>query len=68
MLKFNTQKIIKDVEDYYPASNKPTRLRDIGFDILRSPDSTSKITVKRNNKTFNNTLELKNQDKPVGYS
>lgn len=61
------EKIVKDVEDYYPASNKPTRLRDIGFDILRSPDSTSIITVKRDNKTFNKTLELKNQDKVKGY-
>jgi C-terminal processing protease CtpA/Prc len=59
--------IINDVKDYYPASNQPTRLRDIGFDILRSQDSSSTITVKRNNKTFEKTLALKNQDKVKGY-
>lgn len=60
-------KIINEVKDYYPASNQPTRLRDIGFDILRSQDSSSTITVKRNTKTFEKTLELKNQDKVKGY-
>ncbi|MCH2043139.1 MAG: S41 family peptidase [Saprospiraceae bacterium] len=40
----SVQQFIKDNTKYYPASNEPTRLRDISIDILRSPSEVIDIT------------------------
>ena len=50
--------IVKEIEDYYPASNKATRLRDIGFNILRSKDSTIMLSIKRGNTVLKQELKL----------
>ena len=51
--------IVKEKTKYYPASNQPTRLRNIGEDILRSNDSEIKIAYTSNNdKETNKTLKL----------
>ncbi len=42
--------IVEERNPYYPASNQPTRLRDIAIDILRSNDSTLAITYHRGSK------------------
>jgi len=40
--------LVEERMPYYPASNQPTRLRDIAIDILRSNDSTINITYQKN--------------------
>ena len=37
---------------YFPASNLPTKMRDIGRDFLRSNDSTLSVTFNRSGKSF----------------
>lgn len=51
--------IVDDISKYYPASNEPTRLRDIGQDILRSNNKTTSLTiVSKEGKTMEKTLDL----------
>ena len=50
--------IVLDMNPYYPASNQPTRLRDISFDILRSKTQTLDLNIKRENEHFETTLTL----------
>ena len=50
--------IVEERVPYYPASNQPTRLRDIAIDILRSNDSSVAIT-------YRNSGDSKNMDLPV---
>ncbi|WP_298893480.1 S41 family peptidase [uncultured Psychroserpens sp.] len=50
--------IVSEMNPYYPASNQPTRLRDISFDILRSADNTINLKVKREGNHFDKTLDL----------
>lgn len=50
--------IVEERIPFYPASNQPTRLRDIAIDILRSNDSTVAITYLHNG-------EAQNMDLPV---
>ncbi len=42
--------IINDISKYYPASNEPTRLRNIAADILRSQKKELEIEFLRNGK------------------
>ncbi|MDO5978767.1 S41 family peptidase [Flavivirga spongiicola] len=60
-------KIVENIHDFYPASNQPTRLRDISFDILRSTNNTLDISVKRDGKVFDKTLKLFEQKEIEGY-
>ena len=45
----NVQNIIDTVSEFYPASNQPTRLRNISSDILRSNDTTLDIAYVSKN-------------------
>jgi len=49
--------IIKGKLKYSPASNYPTKLRDIATSLLRTNDSTISIEFTRNNKTESKTLK-----------
>ena len=42
----------------YPASNLPTKLRDLAINILRSNDKEILISVQRNDETLEKTLPL----------
>ncbi|MFD2432923.1 S41 family peptidase [Mesonia maritima] len=56
-------KIIKENSRYYPASNKPTRLRNISEDILRSNSDNIKIEfVSANSTPQTKTLKLYPKD------
>ncbi|WP_299523474.1 S41 family peptidase [Winogradskyella sp.] len=59
--------IVKDIYDFYPASNQPTRLRDISFDILRSTQNTSDLKIISNGKPKHITLNLYNPKDIEGY-
>ncbi|WP_298237133.1 S41 family peptidase [uncultured Algibacter sp.] len=59
--------LVKMMYNFYPASNQPTRLRDISFDILRSNDNTIDLTVYRDGKTFDKTLNLYYQKDIKGF-
>ena len=51
--------IVKDKTKMYPASNQPTRLRNIGEDILRSNDTKIEISYTNvNNEEKSTTLKL----------
>ena len=51
--------IVKKKSKYYPASNQPTRLRDISADILRSNSNTIDIEfVYKNSKPQTKTIKL----------
>ena len=43
--------IIKEKSKYYPASNEPTRLRNLSIDLLRSNDKQIKITYHSKDNT-----------------
>ena len=49
--------IVKDRLKYAPASNYPTKLRDIASNLLRTNDSTLTIEFKRNDKKIVQTLK-----------
>ena len=56
-------KIVKEKSKYYPASNEPTRLRDISSDILRSNSDNMDIEfVSENSITQKKTLKLYPKD------
>ncbi len=48
--------------DYYPASNQPTRLRDMSRDILRSNSETISITYIRDGQSLTKELQLFTKD------
>ncbi|MGL2964195.1 S41 family peptidase [Flavobacterium sp. RSB2_4_14] len=50
--------IVKERIKFYPASNYPTKLRDIGPELLRSNDSIQNITYKRNNQIYTQKVKL----------
>ena len=54
---------------YYPASNQPTRLRDIARGMTRGPCSTARAGVRRDNQTVQITAQrqpLERLDQKVG--
>lgn len=56
-------KIVKEKSKYYPASNEPTRLRDISADLLRSNSDNIDIEfVSENSFTQKKTLKLYPKD------
>jgi len=57
------QEIVKEKSKYYPASNVPTRLRDISADILRSNLKEMEIEfISKDAKTQNKSLKLYPKD------
>ncbi|WP_298901032.1 S41 family peptidase [uncultured Psychroserpens sp.] len=50
--------IVLDMSPYYPASNQPTRLRDISFDILRSTNKKLDLKIDRGSDHFETTINL----------
>jgi C-terminal processing protease CtpA/Prc len=59
--------LIEDMNPFYPASNQPTRLRDISFDILRSTNNLIALTIKRQETTMDISLDLFNKSDLNGY-
>lgn len=59
--------LVEDMNPFYPASNQPTRLRDISFDILRSSKNSLELTVNRQERPMNVTLDLFNKSNFSGY-
>ncbi|WP_242203412.1 S41 family peptidase [Aestuariivivens insulae] len=53
---------IKENHNLYPASNQPTRLRNMSFDILRANSNTISITYTHNNKSLTKDLKLYNKE------
>ncbi|MEM6769371.1 MAG: S41 family peptidase [Bacteroidota bacterium] len=58
---------VKAEADYFPASNPSARLRDIGETILRSPETLSQLTVRRQGKSMDVTVSLKPRKEQTGY-
>lgn len=59
----DVEKIVNKKSKYYPASNVPTRLRDISADLLRSNDRTIKISyISGENKEHSIALKLYPRD------
>ncbi|MEM6317235.1 MAG: S41 family peptidase [Bacteroidota bacterium] len=56
------EQIVTEQSKYYPASNEPTRLRDISADILRSNEKEVTISYVRNGEQMNNQLTLYPRD------
>jgi len=54
----SVEKLIQERLPYYPASNYPTKLRDIAPDLLRSNQETVHITFVRNSLTKEKSLQL----------
>ena len=52
------QQLVEEKSKYYPASNIPTRLRDISADILRSENNELNISYSRNNQEYQATISL----------
>ena len=50
--------IVAEISKYYPASNEPTRLRDISADMLRSQEEEIDITYLREGEEKNKKLKL----------
>ncbi|WP_179334055.1 S41 family peptidase [Winogradskyella costae] len=63
----HTDDVVKDMNPYYPASNQPTRLRDISFNILRSKENSIELKVERAGKTSDLKLDLYKKDSIEGY-
>ncbi|MEM1001958.1 MAG: S41 family peptidase, partial [Bacteroidota bacterium] len=59
--------IVEDLNPFYPASNQPTRLRDISFDILRSTQPSIDVTINRNGSEIQQTLKLYPSKDLKGY-
>jgi C-terminal processing protease CtpA/Prc len=57
------EEIVKERLKYYPASNYPTKLRDIALGLLRSNDSIIKVEYLRNDKIESKTLKTYTIDK-----
>jgi len=60
--------IIAEKMKYAPASNYPTKLRNISFDLLRTNDSIINIEYIRNGKVENKTLETFSYEEINVYS
>ena len=54
----SVEDLVKEKHDVYPASNQPTRLRDISFNILRSTKNTLDLDILRDGKSKKITLNL----------
>ncbi|WP_179337579.1 S41 family peptidase [Winogradskyella ludwigii] len=63
----HTDEVVKDMNPYYPASNQPTRLRDISFNILRSKENSIELKIERVGKTSDLKLDLYKKDNIEGY-
>ncbi|MBU2926848.1 S41 family peptidase [Winogradskyella psychrotolerans] len=63
----HTDDVVKDKNPYYPASNQPTRLRDISFNILRSKENSIELKIERAGKTSDLKLDLYKKDSIEGY-
>ncbi|WP_178986325.1 S41 family peptidase [Winogradskyella helgolandensis] len=63
----HTDDVVKDMNPYYPASNQPTRLRDISFNILRSKENSIELKIERAGKTSNLKLDLYKKENIEGY-
>lgn len=63
----HTDEVVKDMNPFYPASNQPTRLRDISFNILRSKDNRIDLKIERSGKTSDVTIELYKKENIEGY-
>ena len=50
--------IVKEQQKYYPASNQPTRLRDMSKDLLRSTEGQIDIEYLQGGKTQTKKLDL----------
>lgn len=50
--------IIKEKTPYTPASNEPTRLKNIAPNLIRSNDSTVAVTYKRNGKILKANVKV----------
>lgn len=50
--------IIKEQQQYYPASNQPTRLRDMSRDLMRSTEDEVEIEYVQDGKTETKKLNL----------
>lgn len=73
------KELIKEKSSYYPASNIPTRLRDLSADLLRSPSKEAKISYRRKDSTERvkylqlyphnqlNSYRLNNKNSEISY-
>jgi C-terminal processing protease CtpA/Prc len=59
--------IVEELNPYYPASNQPTRLRDISFDMLRSQQNIMVVKLRRNATELEKTLNLHPSSEIEGY-
>jgi len=59
--------LVEERNPYYPASNQPTRLRDISFDMLRSQQDTMTVTLHRAGNELVKTLTLYPPQDITGY-
>lgn len=60
-------KYVKEQEEYFPASNPSARLRDMGETMLKSPESSSKLTIRRDGKSSEVVVELLPRDQQTGF-
>lgn len=63
----SVENLVNEMNDYYPASNQPTRLRDISFNILRSPNNSLDLNVIRDGKNQKMTLNLYEKKEIEGF-
>lgn len=50
--------LVEDMNPFYPASNQPTRLRDISFDLLRSTKNVLDLAIRRQDTKIGVSLDL----------
>jgi C-terminal processing protease CtpA/Prc len=50
--------LVEDMNPFYPASNQPTRLRDISFDLLRSTKNVLELAIRRQDTKIGVSLDL----------
>ncbi len=63
----SVEQIIEERKPFYPASNQPTRLRDLGENLLRSQDSIITISYKNNGQTNEHKLKLYKRNQINSY-
>ncbi|MEM8927629.1 MAG: S41 family peptidase [Bacteroidota bacterium] len=61
------EEIVKARAKYYPASNHPTKLRDIGEELLRSTDSSASVTYKSEGVRKKDLVKLYRDDNQNRY-
>ncbi|MFT5847722.1 MAG: C-terminal processing protease CtpA/Prc [Psychroserpens sp.] len=54
----SVNRLVEDMNDFYLASNQPTRLRDISFDLLRATKNVLELTIKRQDTKMDISLDL----------